>query len=75
VCPLGPCPLGPCFGANDNVAGGRARSTEDVDFIVDISVRGEYQRFEKKMRALGFKTTLAKALQYAAGSSIFTVYR
>ena len=38
----------------DDVAAGRARQTEDVDFIVDISVRGEYRRFEEKMRELGF---------------------
>ena len=38
----------------DNVAAGRARQTKDVDFIVDISVRGDYWRFEEKMRNLGF---------------------
>ena len=44
----------------DDVASGRARSTEDVDFIIDISVRGEYHRFEEKMRALGFQNDISE---------------
>lgn len=44
----------------DDVAAGRARSTEDVDFIIDISVRGEYHRFEEKMRALGFQNDMSE---------------
>ena len=38
----------------DDIAAGRARQTEDVDFIVDISIRGGYRQFEEKMRDLGF---------------------
>jgi hypothetical protein len=38
----------------DSVASESARQTEDVDFIVDISVMGDMLRFENKMRKLGF---------------------
>lgn len=44
----------------DDVASGRARSTEDVDFIIDISVRGEYHRFEERMRARGFQNDMSE---------------
>ncbi len=38
----------------DDVAAGSARQTEDVDFIVDISVESNYQSFERRMCELGF---------------------
>lgn len=39
----------------DDIAVGTARQTEDVDFIVDITVSSELSAFEKRMRSLGFK--------------------
>lgn len=39
----------------DSVAAFGARQTEDIDFIIDINLRGEYLEFEEKMRELGFQ--------------------
>ncbi|MBL4828079.1 MAG: hypothetical protein JKY66_10285 [Spongiibacteraceae bacterium] len=38
----------------DTVASGSARQTEDVDFIVDITVIGNKETFESSLRELGF---------------------
>ncbi|WP_339672202.1 hypothetical protein [Dasania marina] len=46
----------------DSVASGKARQTEDVDFIVDIAVcGGSLAAFENKMRELGFKNDTSDA--------------
>lgn len=39
----------------DEVARGHARQTEDVDFIVDITVSIDLYKFENRMRELGFR--------------------
>ena len=39
----------------DEVAASQARQTKDVDFIVDMAVLGDYAKFEKSMRSLGFQ--------------------
>lgn len=39
----------------DEAGAGKARQTEDVDFIIDIAIHGKIHDFEKVMRSLGFK--------------------
>lgn len=39
----------------DPAAASGARQTEDVDFVIDISVAGDYHQFENRMRQLGFQ--------------------
>ena len=36
-------------------AAGDARPTKDVDVIVELSTRGQYAAFSKRLRALGFQ--------------------
>jgi len=49
----------------DDVAAGQARQTEDVDFIVDITISGDFYTFEERMRELGFRNDMGE------GSHIF----
>jgi hypothetical protein len=45
----------------DSVASGKARQTQDVDFIIDITVNaGAYHEFEEKMRSLGFVNDISQ---------------
>lgn len=37
-----------------DVVANQARQTEDVDFIVDITIANEHYKFERRMRELGF---------------------
>ncbi|WP_020409948.1 nucleotidyl transferase AbiEii/AbiGii toxin family protein [Hahella ganghwensis] len=39
----------------DSPSLGKARQTEDVDFIVDIALKTELNKFEVRMRELGFR--------------------
>ena len=39
----------------DSPSLGKARQTEDVDFIVDIALKTDLNKFEVRMRELGFK--------------------
>ncbi|HMU65837.1 MAG TPA: nucleotidyl transferase AbiEii/AbiGii toxin family protein [Cellvibrionaceae bacterium] len=39
----------------DSVASDGARQTEDIDFVIDISLPGDFQLFERKMRERGFE--------------------
>ena len=39
----------------DDAATGKARETDDVDFIVDIAVRTDLYTFENRMRELDFR--------------------
>lgn len=39
----------------DPAAAHGARKTEDIDFVIDINIIGEFRRFEERMRNLGFR--------------------
>jgi Uncharacterized protein conserved in bacteria len=39
----------------DSVAAHGARRTEDIDFVIDLNIIGEFREFEHRMRALGFR--------------------
>lgn len=44
----------------DSVDSGKARQTEDVDFIIDIAFNTDMAKFEDKMRSLGFANDQSK---------------
>lgn len=39
----------------DTAAAHGARRTDDIDFVIDLSIIGEFQIFEEQMRNLGFR--------------------